>query len=374
MRKLPVIIYSIAGCFTILTSAYAATQTLSTYYPAPQGNYKNMTVNNVLTMQNNAAACVASASNPVEILNDAGVLDLCSTNGISYLSAQPFSVAGAFTCSGLLTAGGGITMTGTFTAGGLSIVSSSGNLTTSGALSVANGITMTGGTFTAGGLTITESSGNLTTSGALSVANGITMTGGTFTAGGLSIVESTGILTTSGGIKLTGGSLTAGVLTISEGTGSLTTTGSLSANNLTLSGMITASSGTLEVSGNLYATGNIWALSDERLKQNFMPLANTLSMIDQLHGVSFEWNHLSAAIGQKEGERSIGLIAQEMQKVYPELVGTVKKGDQAYLAIDYSKFTAVLLQAVKELRSQEKDMQAQIDSLQARVKALEKQK
>ena len=73
-----------------------------------------------------------------------------------------------------------------------------------------------------------------------------------------------------------------------------------------------------------------------------------------------------------------GSSAQEVQKVYPELVKAPKK---AYLSIDYMKFTAVLLQAIKELESQKSVMQAQIDALQdqinasqEKIKTLEKQK
>jgi hypothetical protein len=70
-------------------------------------------------------------------------------------------------------------------------------------------------------------------------------------------------------------------------------------------------------------------------------------------------------MGHKEGEKAIGMIAQEMQKVYPELVKAPKK---AYLSIDYGKFTAVLLQAVKELDGK---VIALFKGLSDRVQALE---
>ena len=125
----------------------------------------------------------------------------------------------------------------------------------------------------------------------------------------------------------------------------------------------------------VWAPGTITAASDGRLKQNIKPLTGTLSKLDQLRGVSFEWNHLAAtSIGNKEGEKGIGMIAQELQKVYPELVVASKNGNQEYLSIDYGKFTAVLLQAVKELKSQMNAMQDQINALQRKVKTLEKQK
>ena len=84
--------------------------------------------------------------------------------------------------------------------------------------------------------------------------------------------------------------------------------------------------------------------------------------------MSFEWDHLATTLGYKEGQKSIGMIAQDMQKVYPQLVGTVKTTNgQEYLTIDYVKFTAVLLQSVKELK-------AEVDELKKEVKMLKEQK
>jgi len=134
--------------------------------------------------------------------------------------------------------------------------------------------------------------------------------------------------------------------------------------------------GNLQVNGQINANGivcseNACPASDRRLKRNIIPLTGALSKIDQLRGVSFEWNHLAASRGLKEGEKHIGMIAQELQKVYPELV---KQDNKGYLSIDYDKFTAVLLQSVKELKSQMNAMQDQINALQEKVKTLEKQK
>ncbi len=127
----------------------------------------------------------------------------------------------------------------------------------------------------------------------------------------------------------------------------------------------------LYVVGNIYATGTVSVPSDRRLKQNIAPLSGTLSKLDHLRGVSFEWNRLAASLRHKEGEKGIGMIAQELQKIYPELVLGTKN---EYLSIDYGKFTAVLLQSVKELKNQMKAMQDQINDLQRKVKTLEKQK
>ena len=131
--------------------------------------------------------------------------------------------------------------------------------------------------------------------------------------------------------------------------------------NINIRGLINGGSAGANLAGlylyanSVWAPGTITAASDGRLKQNIKPLTNTLSKLDRLRGVSFQWNHLAAtSVGNKEGQKAIGMIAQELQKVYPELVVASKNGNQEYLSIDYGKFTAVLLQAVKELKK-EKD-------------------
>ena len=117
----------------------------------------------------------------------------------------------------------------------------------------------------------------------------------------------------------------------------------------------------MQIANNVVSvTGTITATSDRRLKQNIKPLAGALSKLDQLRGISFEWNRLSTSIGHKEGEKAIGMIAQEVQKVYPQLVVATKNGKQEYLSIDYGKFTAVLLQAIKEQQKEIEELQKKL--------------
>ena len=75
-------------------------------------------------------------------------------------------------------------------------------------------------------------------------------------------------------------------------------------------------------------------------------------------------------MGHKEGEKGIGMIAQELQKVYPELVVASKNEHQNYLSIDYMKFTAVLLQVAKEQQEEIKDQQKESKDQQKEIHAL----
>jgi hypothetical protein len=109
-------------------------------------------------------------------------------------------------------------------------------------------------------------------------------------------------------------------------------------------GIGTAATGT---SGEIRATGDITAFysSDERLKENFVTLDGALGKVNQLNGYEFDWKDGIEEFVSKKGH-DIGVKAQEVQALYPELV---HERDNGYLAVDYVKLTAVLIQAVKEL-------------------------
>ena len=113
-------------------------------------------------------------------------------------------------------------------------------------------------------------------------------------------------------------------------------------------GIGTNASGT---TGEIRATNDITAFysSDERLKENVQELVGALDNVNKIRGVRFDWKELSEeekkTIHSHEGS-DIGVIAQEIQAVYPDLV---HQRDHGYLSVDYVKLTAVLIQAVKEL-------------------------
>jgi hypothetical protein len=70
------------SCLMVVTTPlYAATQTLTTYYPAPQGNYKNMTVNSQLELPGPGVACAAGVSTDVYLANNGGYLEICDSSG-----------------------------------------------------------------------------------------------------------------------------------------------------------------------------------------------------------------------------------------------------------------------------------------------------
>jgi hypothetical protein len=112
-------------------------------------------------------------------------------------------------------------------------------------------------------------------------------------------------------------------------------------------------------------------VSDERWKKNIEPLTSSLDKVIHLRGVSYDWKADEYPDRGFTKDRQIGLIAQEVEKVIPELVQTDSKG---YKAISYEKLVPVLLEAIKEQQkeiSELKKQQAMISSLSEKVAQLE---
>ena len=110
----------------------------------------------------------------------------------------------------------------------------------------------------------------------------------------------------------------------------------------------------LDVAGKI--CGSNVSPSDVRLKEDVQPLENPLDKITQLRGVSFAWKDES-----KGTDREIGVIAQEVEKKFPELVSTDSEG---YKSVAYDKLTAVLIEAIKTQQAQIAELRARIENSQ----------
>ena len=89
--------------------------------------------------------------------------------------------------------------------------------------------------------------------------------------------------------------------------------------------------------------GQLYVQSDERLKTDIRPIENALDRIGKLKGVYYHWKD------DKKEKQEIGVIAQDVQQQFPELVNTDKNG---ILSVDYIKLTAILIECVKDLKQQ----------------------
>ena len=106
-----------------------------------------------------------------------------------------------------------------------------------------------------------------------------------------------------------------------------------------------------EADGDFHADGDIIAYStttasDRRLKENIEVIPNALDKVQALNGVSFDW--------KKTGEKSAGVIAQEVQAVLPEAVKEITplKGGDSHLSVNYHALTSILIESIKELKAE----------------------
>ena len=113
----------------------------------------------------------------------------------------------------------------------------------------------------------------------------------------------------------------------------------------------------LEVQGNILATGTITPGSDRRWKENIVKIDSALEKISLLEGVTYNWKDRE----EKGEERQIGLIAQDVEKAFPE---AVKKDNEGYMSLNYDGLVGALVEGIKEL----KDI---IQTLNERIAVLE---
>ncbi len=110
----------------------------------------------------------------------------------------------------------------------------------------------------------------------------------------------------------------------------------------------------ITIDGDLKAKAFFYT-SDERLKENITPIKNVMQIVKKLRGVSFVW--------KENGRKTYGLIAQEVEKILPELVHTDTNG---YKSVEYGNLVAFLIEGIKS-------QQAEIDTLKNQVSDLQKQ-
>ena len=124
-------------------------------------------------------------------------------------------------------------------------------------------------------------------------------------------------------------------------------------------GVGTNASGT---TGEIRATNDITAFySDDRLKTRLNPIENALDKVDSLSGFIYEPNERAIELGYQKEER-VGVSAQEVQAVLPQAVkdapinSEITEGDNDYKTVQYEKLVPLLIEAIKELRNEVKEL------------------
>jgi Chaperone of endosialidase len=120
----------------------------------------------------------------------------------------------------------------------------------------------------------------------------------------------------------------------------------------------------LHVAGNICYTGSIAACSDARYKTNIVSLDNPMEKILLLNGVTYNWN-IAAFPGMNfSDKKQIGFIAQDVEKLFPELVFTDANG---YKSIDYTRLTPLLVETVKDQQKEIIDIRKRLDEIERKL-------
>jgi hypothetical protein len=191
-----------------------------------------------------------------------------------------------------------------------------------------------------------NNSGFTTNTGTVtSVLGGNGLTGSVTTSGSLAVGAGTGIDVAADAISVD----VSDFMTNGVNNRVLTATGADAMNaeaNMTFDGS------TLAVTGAITATGDITAffVSDRNLKQNIVNIENSLDKVSKLNGVYYNWTK-EALEKHKHlvDEKEVGVIAQDVEAVLPELVATREDGTKA---VRYERLCAVLIESIKELKKE----------------------
>ncbi len=253
----------------------------------------------------------------------------------------------------LITLGSNSVVNGTFYATGTPLVSGSAQISGTG---ITNNTITIAGTSTALGGTISLAT---ITNGSGIVSGSSQITAGSTTNFATDVKTQLNANTVvSGSSQITAGSTTnfatdvktqLNANTVVSGSSQITlssTTGGGTSANVQFGslGIGMAASGT---SGRIDATNDIvaYSSSDRRFKDNIKPIENALDKINQIGGYEFDWKEENKIEHGYEGH-DLGVIAQEIEAIAPELVQTRENG---YKAVKYDKLVSVLIQAIKEL-------------------------
>jgi hypothetical protein len=122
----------------------------------------------------------------------------------------------------------------------------------------------------------------------------------------------------------------------------------------------------VNINGDVVVNGVTEHSSDRRFKKNIQKVGYSLQKIEFIEGVSYDWRQDEFPERNFSSDKQIGLIAQDLEAQFPELVKTNADG---YKSVNYNGFTAVLLEAVKELNAKVEKLEVENSLLKAELSA-----
>ena len=126
--------------------------------------------------------------------------------------------------------------------------------------------------------------------------------------------------------------------------------------------------GNMIVDGNVYAP-NFVQSSDRRFKKNIKAIENPLASILNIKGVRYDWRKEEFPEKNFSDKNQIGFIAQDLERIFPEMVFTDEKG---YKSVDYGRLTPVLVEAMKDLVLQNETLKNQQEKTTSKLTEIEK--
>ena len=301
------------------------------------------------------------SSNKMKNDKDLGIDDLKLVSFSSLSADEVLCYNGTNWVNGTVSGGGGSISCFSYNSGSSALVATADLTSTCSALF--GDVLISGNTITpddSNTVTCLGADGTLNVSGNLDVQGDFlklpqadsctTIVGNAASAGALRYNTTTNTIQVHNGTEFTGiaGGGGLGDLTTAVTTGSAnsceTTIQSPTDENIVLDPQGT---GTTCVLGNLVVSCDVTSSSDERLKENIMPIENALNVVTAMSGKTFNMKD------DESKQCKIGFIAQQIEEHLPHVVATDKDGMKS---VDYGKITALLVEAIKELNKKIEDM------------------
>jgi hypothetical protein len=123
----------------------------------------------------------------------------------------------------------------------------------------------------------------------------------------------------------------------------------------------------VDVVGTICATNGMCQQSDRRLKKDIAPLTGGLAAIEKLNPVKYHWRQKEYPERHFTSKEQIGLIAQEVKEVLPQIVS---QGSDGMYSLDYAHLTPVLISAVKKQQQEIKSLKDRLAKLEAQMNQL----
>jgi len=120
----------------------------------------------------------------------------------------------------------------------------------------------------------------------------------------------------------------------------------------------------MKIQGAVEATANITAYSsDERLKENIIPITNSIEKVKKIRGVTFDWTDESKELGFiSDNKHEHGLIAQDVEVIIPDAVAPAPFNNE-YKTVRYERLIPLLFSAIQEQQKQIDDLKEQLKRL-----------